>query len=53
MNIANERDNDTRYMLEALELAKKGIGKTYPNPVVGCVIVKNGRVSIKELIKLN
>jgi diaminohydroxyphosphoribosylaminopyrimidine deaminase/5-amino-6-(5-phosphoribosylamino)uracil reductase len=29
-------------MKRALALAKKGIGKTFPNPAVGCVIVKNG-----------
>ncbi len=28
----------------AIELAKKGLGHTSPNPLVGCVIVKNGRV---------
>ncbi|MDD2580568.1 MAG: bifunctional diaminohydroxyphosphoribosylaminopyrimidine deaminase/5-amino-6-(5-phosphoribosylamino)uracil reductase RibD [Desulfuromonadaceae bacterium] len=33
---------DTKYMKRALMLAKKGRGKTYPNPAVGCVIVKNG-----------
>ena len=33
---------DTKYMKRALTLAKKGLGKTHPNPVVGCVIVKNG-----------
>jgi len=31
-------------MREALELALKGIGKTSPNPAVGCVIVKNGKI---------
>ena len=35
---------DTTYMRHALTLAKKGIGKTYPNPAVGCVIVKNGLI---------
>ena len=34
--------NDTTYMKRALTLARKGIGKTSPNPAVGCVIVKNG-----------
>lgn len=32
------------YMKEAIELAKKGIGAVNPNPLVGAVIVKNGRV---------
>jgi len=35
---------DTRYMKRALMLARKGIGKTSPNPAVGCVILKNGVV---------
>jgi diaminohydroxyphosphoribosylaminopyrimidine deaminase/5-amino-6-(5-phosphoribosylamino)uracil reductase len=33
---------DRKYMKRALTLAKKGLGTTSPNPVVGCVIVKNG-----------
>ena len=36
--------NDADYMKLALELAKKGIGKTTPNPMVGAVIVKDGRI---------
>lgn len=32
------------YMLRALELAKKGAGNVSPNPVVGAVIVKNGKI---------
>jgi len=35
---------DAKYMKRALTLAKKGLGKTYPNPAVGCVIVKNGTI---------
>lgn len=35
---------DTKYMQRALTLAKKGIGTTSPNPVVGCVIVKDGTI---------
>lgn len=35
---------DSKYMKRALTLAKRGLGKTYPNPVVGCVIVKNGAI---------
>ena len=33
---------DEKYMVLAMELAKKGYGYTAPNPVVGAVIVKNG-----------
>lgn len=32
------------YMRRALKLAEKGIGYTNPNPLVGAVIVKNGKV---------
>ncbi|MDI6751807.1 MAG: bifunctional diaminohydroxyphosphoribosylaminopyrimidine deaminase/5-amino-6-(5-phosphoribosylamino)uracil reductase RibD [bacterium] len=35
---------DKFYIREAIRLAKKGIGRTSPNPAVGAVIVKNGRV---------
>jgi len=31
-------------MRMAIALARKGIGKTSPNPAVGAVIVKNGRI---------
>lgn len=31
-------------MLECLALARKGAGRVSPNPMVGCVIVKGGRV---------
>lgn len=36
--------DDQDYMLRAIALAKKGVGWTNPNPMVGAVIVKNGRV---------
>ena len=29
------------YMKRALELAKKAMGYTSPNPMVGCVVVKD------------
>ena len=35
---------DQDYMKRAIELAKKGEGWTNPNPMVGAVIVKNGRI---------
>ena len=34
--------NDTEYMRRAIGLARPG--KTFPNPAVGCVIVKEGRI---------
>ena len=36
--------NDTLFMERCLELAKKGLGYTYPNPLVGCVIVYQGKI---------
>jgi diaminohydroxyphosphoribosylaminopyrimidine deaminase / 5-amino-6-(5-phosphoribosylamino)uracil reductase len=33
-----------RAMQAALALARRGLGAVWPNPAVGCVIVKNGRV---------
>ena len=35
---------DEKFMREAIRLARHGLGKTRPNPAVGCVIVKNGRI---------
>lgn len=36
--------NDAFFIREVFNLAKKGEGFTSPNPIVGAVIVKNGRV---------
>lgn len=36
--------NDYYYMKRALSLARKGAGKTSPNPMVGAVIVQNGKI---------
>lgn len=36
--------HDHRYMALALSLGRRGQGATWPNPAVGCVIVKNGRI---------
>jgi diaminohydroxyphosphoribosylaminopyrimidine deaminase/5-amino-6-(5-phosphoribosylamino)uracil reductase len=36
--------NDERFMSRALELAEKGRFSTSPNPMVGCVIVRDGEV---------
>ena len=35
---------DNQFMKRALELAENGVGKTSPNPLVGTVIVKNGKI---------
>jgi len=37
-------DRERGHMLRALELAKRGLFTTTPNPRVGCVIVRDGRV---------
>lgn len=37
-------DADRRFMLRAIELAAGGSGWTNPNPLVGAVIVKDGRI---------
>ena len=35
---------DTEHMAHALALAARGLGRTWPNPAVGCVLVKDGIV---------
>ncbi|MEX6677417.1 bifunctional diaminohydroxyphosphoribosylaminopyrimidine deaminase/5-amino-6-(5-phosphoribosylamino)uracil reductase RibD [Pseudomonas sp. W2Oct36] len=35
---------DAAYMARALELARKGVYSTHPNPRVGCVIVRDGEI---------
>lgn len=35
---------DARFMALALALGRRGLGQAWPNPAVGCVIVKEGRV---------
>jgi diaminohydroxyphosphoribosylaminopyrimidine deaminase/5-amino-6-(5-phosphoribosylamino)uracil reductase len=36
--------DDTRFMALALALGRRGLGRTWPNPAVGAVIVKDGVV---------
>jgi diaminohydroxyphosphoribosylaminopyrimidine deaminase/5-amino-6-(5-phosphoribosylamino)uracil reductase len=40
----NSLTSDIYFMRQALRLARRGLGKTSPNPMVGAVIVKEGRV---------
>ena len=41
---AADRRQDTRFMRQALRLAARGEGFTRPNPPVGAVVVRDGRV---------
>lgn len=36
--------SDARHMAGALQLARRGLGQTWPNPTVGCVLVKEGHI---------
>ena len=38
------RGDDEAHMGAALALARRGLGSTWPNPSVGCVLVREGRV---------
>ena len=38
------QSQDEKYMQRCLQLAKKGFGNTYPNPMVGSVIVHEGKI---------
>ena len=40
-------DADNLYMRRCLELAGNALGRTWPNPVVGSVIVHEGRIIAK------
>src|SRR3990167_5296288 len=37
-------NSDHAFTARALELARKGLYSTHPNPRVGCVIVRDGRI---------
>src|SRR5688572_32879202 len=41
---AADPDTDATFMRRAIRLAMNGRGRVEPNPMVGCVIVKDGRV---------
>src|SRR5262245_27595972 len=36
--------DERRFMLRALRLAERGRGRTHPNPIVGAVVVRGGRI---------
>jgi diaminohydroxyphosphoribosylaminopyrimidine deaminase/5-amino-6-(5-phosphoribosylamino)uracil reductase len=37
-------DEDHQHMRRAVELARIGLGQVWPNPTVGCVLVKNNKI---------
>jgi pyrimidine deaminase RibD-like protein/very-short-patch-repair endonuclease len=40
----SDMENDTHFMRRAIALAKAQMGRTWPNPSVGCVLVKDGEI---------
>lgn len=39
-----QKSTDETYMSEAIKLAAQALGRTSPNPMVGCVLVKNDQI---------
>jgi diaminohydroxyphosphoribosylaminopyrimidine deaminase/5-amino-6-(5-phosphoribosylamino)uracil reductase len=48
MTILESIEQDIYWMKRALELARRGIGVSSPNPAVGCVILDRGRQVVGE-----
>ncbi|KAL2892208.1 Riboflavin biosynthesis protein PYRD chloroplastic [Bienertia sinuspersici] len=42
--LESKNEEDVFYMRKCIELAKQAIGCTSPNPMVGCIVVKDGKV---------
>lgn len=40
----DDDDDDAFYMRRCVELARSALGHTSPNPMVGCVIVRDGEI---------
>ncbi|MBI5262250.1 MAG: bifunctional diaminohydroxyphosphoribosylaminopyrimidine deaminase/5-amino-6-(5-phosphoribosylamino)uracil reductase RibD [Bradyrhizobium sp.] len=40
--IREQKEADRRFMEQALMLGRRGLGRTWPNPAVGAVVVKDG-----------
>lgn len=49
--MANPSLLDDDYMAAALELAKRGAGWVNPNPMVGCLIVKDGEILGRDITR--
>ena len=41
-----------RFMQRAIDEASKGLGRTRPNPAVGCVVVKDGEIVAPDTTSL-
>ena len=37
-------ERDIVFMQRAIEVAERGRGKVHPNPLVGCILVKDGEI---------
>src|SRR5687767_6083468 len=44
MTVARGASPEIRFMRQALKLAQRGYGMTSPNPMVGAVLVKDGKI---------
>lgn len=44
VRMQNQKKTDTRFMALALMLGRRGLGRVWPNPAVGCVLVRDGTV---------
>ena len=42
--LTSDPADDASHMAHALRLARRGLGNVWPNPAVGCVLVRDGRV---------
>ena len=42
--MTKKTDDDLGYMRNALTLARRGLGQVWPNPAVGCVLVRDGDI---------
>ena len=40
VGLFSTHDTDVQFMNEAIKHARKGLGRTFPNPAVGCVLVR-------------
>ena len=52
MPAAVASSTDLRFMRKALALARRMLGRTSPNPAVGCVIVRGGRQGGRQDIRI-